>query len=72
MLLTKGEGPHCANADYCPPMCTCEGTIVRCSNSGLTTVPRDIPLETTELYLDGNAITGLPPHIHRLSKLTRM
>lgn len=33
----------------CPKMCTCIGTAVDCSRRGLTTVPRNIPLETERL-----------------------
>ena len=33
--------------------------MVRCSNQNLTHIPRDIPAETTELYLDNNAIEQL-------------
>ena len=39
----------CDPRAYCPPECTCTGTVVRCSRKKLTEVPKDIPLDTTEL-----------------------
>lgn len=45
---------------YCPVGCSCEDTVVRCSNRGLTEFPGGIPLDTTELFLDSNDITVIP------------
>lgn len=39
----------CLGDNYCPPMCTCTGTVVRCSRAKLKEIPRGIPAETSEL-----------------------
>ena len=39
----------CLGDDYCPPECTCTGTVVRCSRANLGEIPRGIPADTTEL-----------------------
>ena len=39
----------CHPRAYCPPGCTCTGTVVRCSRKKLTTIPSGIPSDTTEL-----------------------
>ncbi|XP_056004929.1 slit homolog 2 protein-like isoform X2 [Ostrea edulis] len=62
----------CDPRAYCPPKCTCTGTVVRCSRQGLKVVPALIPGDTTELYLDVNNIKHLPPEIGRLTKLQRL
>nr|XP_022340062.1 slit homolog 2 protein-like isoform X3 [Crassostrea virginica] len=62
----------CDPRAYCPPRCTCTGTVVRCSRQGLNEVPSLIPEDTTELYLDVNNIRSLPPVIGRLTKLQRL
>ena len=50
----------CNQVKSCPAKCTCRGTVVRCSNQKLTQIPSDIPMDTTELYLDGNEVrTGV-------------
>ena len=45
------ERDSCDPRAYCPPKCECTGTVVRCNNQALTEVPRDIPLDTTELWV---------------------
>ncbi|XP_063216192.1 protein slit isoform X2 [Bacillus rossius redtenbacheri] len=57
----------CLGDNYCPPKCSCTGTIVRCSRVKLKEIPRSIPPETTELYLDVNEIQMI--HADRLSHL---
>ena len=45
----------------------------RCSHAKLTEIPRDIPRETSELYLDVNQITKIhPERITHLNGLTRL
>lgn len=39
----------CLGENYCPPKCTCTGTVVRCSRAKLKEIPRGIPPETSEL-----------------------
>ncbi|KAK3096058.1 hypothetical protein FSP39_022615 [Pinctada imbricata] len=62
----------CDPRAYCPPSCQCTGTVVRCSRQSLTEVPKQIPLDTTELYLDANDISSLPPELGQLTKLQRL
>ncbi|XP_059170224.1 slit homolog 2 protein-like isoform X2 [Physella acuta] len=62
----------CDPRAYCPPKCTCTGTVVRCSNQQIQEVPKYIPLDTTELYLDKNGITKVPYDIGLLTNLKRL
>ncbi|KAI9562208.1 hypothetical protein GHT06_013173 [Daphnia sinensis] len=63
----------CLGEDYCPPKCTCTGTIVRCSRAKLREIPKNIPPETTELYLDVNEIQSIQPErLSHLRSLTRL
>ncbi|CAI9733149.1 homolog 2 slit-like isoform X1 [Octopus vulgaris] len=62
----------CDPRAYCPPRCVCSGTVVRCIKQGLKHFPRDIPMDTTDLYLDFNNITVVPREISRLTKLTQL
>uniref|UniRef100_A0A914Z2S6 Uncharacterized protein n=1 Tax=Panagrolaimus superbus TaxID=310955 RepID=A0A914Z2S6_9BILA len=58
---------------YCPIGCICEGTIVRCSRSGINIFPNPLPLETTELYLNGNNISEIDKtSLNRLTNLVRL
>jgi slit protein 2 len=57
------------NGTFCPFNCTCEDSIIRCSSRQLTQFP-DIPLDTTELYLDNNQISELLPE--KLNKLVNL
>ena len=68
-----GNDGGCLGAGYCPPQCTCTGTIVRCSHAKLTEVPAGIPAETSELYLDVNLISAVEPsRLQHLTQLTRL
>uniref|UniRef100_H2YXG1 Uncharacterized protein n=1 Tax=Ciona savignyi TaxID=51511 RepID=H2YXG1_CIOSA len=63
--------PTCLPVQKCPEQCTCEGTIVRCANTGLTSVPvDDIPHDVTELYLEMNDIREIPASIKKFIYLT--
>ncbi|KAG8235957.1 hypothetical protein J437_LFUL016428 [Ladona fulva] len=63
----------CLGDDYCPPKCTCTGTVVRCSRSRLKEIPKGIPEDTTELYLDVNEIQQIQPErLSHLTSLTRL
>lgn len=52
----------------CPDNCTCyhdhvwSSNIVDCSNAGYKSVPPRIPMDATEIYLDGNDLGALPGH----------
>ncbi|GBP34693.1 Toll-like receptor 6 [Eumeta japonica] len=53
----------------CPTNCTCyhditwNANVVDCSNSKYTEVPQRIPMDATEIYLDGNHISNLGNHV---------
>nr|ABB59086.1 variable lymphocyte receptor A [Eptatretus stoutii] len=54
-------------------VCTCNDQTknVDCSSKGLTAIPSNIPVETTELRLNFNSLSKLSPKaFHHLSKLT--
>ncbi|KAF4517658.1 hypothetical protein B566_EDAN002890 [Ephemera danica] len=64
---------RCLGDDYCPPKCSCAGTVVRCSRAKLKEIPRGIPPETSELYLDVNEIQSIQrDRISHLKSLTRL
>uniref|UniRef100_A0A667WH95 Slit homolog 2 (Drosophila) n=1 Tax=Myripristis murdjan TaxID=586833 RepID=A0A667WH95_9TELE len=52
----------CSPVLRCPAECSCLDTVVRCSNKGLTTLPKGLPKETTELDLSNNQISTLSNH----------
>uniref|UniRef100_A0A6I8QKJ8 Slit guidance ligand 1 n=1 Tax=Xenopus tropicalis TaxID=8364 RepID=A0A6I8QKJ8_XENTR len=54
------EELSCAPQPQCPQECTCLDTVVRCSNKHLLSLPKGIPKNVTELYLDGNQFTMVP------------
>lgn len=66
---------HCCDFDACdcemtcPNNCTCfhdhtwSANVVDCSNAGYTTVPEKIPMDATEIYLDGNNLGELGSHV---------
>nr|WNA22119.1 Toll-like receptor 4 [Altica viridicyanea] len=66
---------HCCDFDACdcemtcPDKCTCfhdetwTSNVVDCSNAGYTTVPEKIPMDATEIYLDGNDLGELGSHV---------
>ncbi|XP_063535089.1 toll-like receptor 6 [Cydia strobilella] len=53
----------------CPSNCRCyhditwNANVVDCSNAGYTEVPDRIPMDATEIYLDGNDISHLGNHV---------
>lgn len=65
---------HCCDFDacdckmQCPDRCKCyhnhawSSNIVDCSNAGYTNVPENMPMDATEIYLDGNDIRSLDNH----------
>ncbi|KAE8751204.1 Toll [Frankliniella occidentalis] len=66
---------HCCEFDACdcemtcPDNCTCyhdhswASNVVDCSNAGYQQVPQGIPMDATEIYLDGNNLTDLGSHV---------
>lgn len=70
---TSENDQGCLGDNYCPPKCVCTGTVVRCSRTKLTEIPRGIPPETSELYLDVNEIQRIQAdRISHLKSLTRL
>uniref|UniRef100_A0A7N8X7R7 Slit homolog 1a (Drosophila) n=1 Tax=Mastacembelus armatus TaxID=205130 RepID=A0A7N8X7R7_9TELE len=57
------EESSCVPRPQCPSECTCLETVVRCSNKHLHTLPRGIPRNVTELYLDGNQFSIVPKEL---------
>uniref|UniRef100_A0A672FWY5 Slit homolog 1b (Drosophila) n=1 Tax=Salarias fasciatus TaxID=181472 RepID=A0A672FWY5_SALFA len=53
----------CAPGPQCPAQCTCMDTVVRCSNKHLQALPRGLPRNVTELYLDGNQFISVPKEL---------
>ncbi|KAL4148215.1 hypothetical protein QTP88_002498 [Uroleucon formosanum] len=53
----------------CPDNCTCyhdhvwSSNIVDCSNAGYKSIPARIPMDATEIYLDGNDLGELSSHV---------
>lgn len=66
---------HCCEFDACdcemtcPDRCTCyhdltwSSNVVDCSNAGFEKVPERIPMDATEIYLDGNNLGELGNHV---------
>ncbi|XP_012272275.1 toll-like receptor Tollo [Orussus abietinus] len=66
---------HCCDFDACdcemscPDNCSCyhdhswSSNVVDCSNSGHRHVPERIPMDATEIYLDGNVLGDLGSHV---------
>lgn len=66
---------HCCDFDACdcemtcPNNCTCyhdhtwSSNVVDCSNAGYKNVPEKIPMDATEIYLDGNDLGDLGSHV---------
>lgn len=70
---TNGNDMGCLGDNYCPPQCSCTGTIVRCSHANLKEIPKGIPPETSELYLDVNDISSIDTHrLKHLKSLSRL
>lgn len=65
---------HCCDFDacdcemVCPDNCTCyydqswNTNIVDCSSRRHSDIPKQLPMDVTEVYLDGNDIPALTPH----------
>lgn len=66
---------HCCDFDACdcemtcPQNCTCyhdhtwSANVVDCSHAGYRSVPTKIPMDATEIYLDGNDLGELGSHV---------
>ncbi|KAK0147672.1 Slit 3 protein [Merluccius polli] len=72
-VLNKLDGLEdngCLPSSRCPDVCTCADGVVRCSNRALRVLPKDIPKDTTELYLEGNMLTSVPRELASLKQLS--
>uniref|UniRef100_A0A8C8VEF8 Slit homolog 1 protein n=1 Tax=Pelusios castaneus TaxID=367368 RepID=A0A8C8VEF8_9SAUR len=57
------EEAGCVPRPQCPQECSCLDTVIRCSNKHLKALPKGIPKNVTELYLDGNQFTLVPAQL---------
>ncbi|XP_037531385.1 slit homolog 3 protein [Nematolebias whitei] len=64
------EDNGCLPASGCPDVCLCSDSVVRCSNRGLHTLPKGIPKDTMEIYLEGNMLTSVPKELAALKQLS--
>uniref|UniRef100_A0AAQ4PB77 Slit homolog 3 (Drosophila) n=1 Tax=Gasterosteus aculeatus aculeatus TaxID=481459 RepID=A0AAQ4PB77_GASAC len=64
------EDNGCLPSSGCPDVCTCTDGVVRCSNRGLHSLPRGVPKDTTELYLEGNMLAYVPKELAGLRQLS--
>ncbi|VDD79123.1 unnamed protein product [Mesocestoides corti] len=62
-----------ATTAHCPDACTCKGQRVDCSGKGLSEVPKDLPVNTKDLFLEHNNIRRIDPerlyHLKHLETL---
>ncbi|VDM52071.1 unnamed protein product [Angiostrongylus costaricensis] len=71
--IEKRDTVSCADVHICPPACLCTDSTVDCRDRGLSHVPANLPSSTTELRLEQNQITIIPPKaFHNLRKLKRL
>ncbi|XP_072413292.1 slit homolog 1 protein-like isoform X2 [Chiloscyllium punctatum] len=63
------EESSCVPRPQCPVECTCLETVVRCSNKHLKSLPKGIPKNVTELYLDGNQFSSVPTVLYTFKHL---
>uniref|UniRef100_A0AAY5KYN0 Slit homolog 2 (Drosophila) n=1 Tax=Esox lucius TaxID=8010 RepID=A0AAY5KYN0_ESOLU len=54
------EENSCSPVLRCPAECSCLDTVVRCSNKGLSSLPKGLPKDTTELILSYNRLRCIP------------
>lgn len=64
------EENSCQLSPRCPEQCACVETVVRCSNRGLRALPKGMPKDVTELYLEGNHLTAVPKELSTFRQLT--
>uniref|UniRef100_UPI001EAEF203 slit homolog 1 protein-like n=1 Tax=Oncorhynchus gorbuscha TaxID=8017 RepID=UPI001EAEF203 len=63
------EESSCVARPQCPSECTCTETVVRCSNKHLQALPKGLPRNVTELYLDGNQFSIVPRELSTFKHL---
>uniref|UniRef100_A0A9J8AHW5 Slit homolog 1b (Drosophila) n=1 Tax=Cyprinus carpio carpio TaxID=630221 RepID=A0A9J8AHW5_CYPCA len=68
-FLCDKDDVSCVPKPVCPEQCTCLDTVVRCSNKHLLALPRGVPRNVTELYLDGNLFVAVPKELSAFKQL---
>uniref|UniRef100_A0A8C2ADF9 Slit homolog 1b (Drosophila) n=1 Tax=Cyprinus carpio TaxID=7962 RepID=A0A8C2ADF9_CYPCA len=68
-FLCDKDDVSCVPKPACPEQCTCLDTVVRCSNKHLLALPRGVPHNVTELYLDGNLFVAVPKELSAFRQL---
>ncbi|KAK7148029.1 hypothetical protein R3I93_012363 [Phoxinus phoxinus] len=63
------EEASCSPPVQCPSECSCLEAVVRCSNKHLHLLPKGIPRNVTELYLDGNQFSAVPKELSNFKNL---
>ncbi|PAV56282.1 hypothetical protein WR25_15709 isoform A [Diploscapter pachys] len=59
--IEKRATSSCKDIRTCPPACMCTDTTVDCRDRGLTHIPSNLPSQTTEVRLEQNQISYIPP-----------
>ncbi|XP_067141725.1 protein slit-like isoform X1 [Centruroides vittatus] len=62
----------CDFESLCPSKCVCTGNVIQCSRQKLRSVPKTIPVTSTEVYLDVNHINEIPKEMNLLKELQRL
>ncbi|VDK74302.1 unnamed protein product, partial [Onchocerca ochengi] len=71
--IEKRAATSCRDASVCPSVCTCTETTVDCRDRGLRQIPTNLSPATTELRLEQNQITYIPPRaFHNLHQLKQL
>uniref|UniRef100_A0A8C1M324 Slit homolog 1b (Drosophila) n=1 Tax=Cyprinus carpio TaxID=7962 RepID=A0A8C1M324_CYPCA len=68
-FLCDKDDVSCVPKPACPEQCRCLDTVVRCSNKHLLALPRGVPHNVTELYLDGNLFVAVPKELSAFRQL---
>ncbi|VDO02449.1 unnamed protein product [Rodentolepis nana] len=59
-----------ASNEHCPSVCVCKNHRVDCSGKALTEIPKGLPSDTRDLFLEHNAIKSIDPE--RLNHLKNL
>ncbi|VDK71993.1 unnamed protein product [Litomosoides sigmodontis] len=71
--IEKRAASSCRDTSVCPSACMCTKTTIDCRDRDLTHIPANLPPTTTELRLEQNQITYVPPRaFHNLHLLKRL
>ncbi|VDP12157.1 unnamed protein product [Onchocerca flexuosa] len=71
--IERRTATSCRDASLCPSVCACTETTIDCRDRGLTHIPTNLSPTTTELRLEQNQITYIPPRaFHSLHQLKQL